>query len=298
MKTIKELREESIRYNEQYGNNSIVLSEELHKELQGTLDSNLPPKHKLTNFTRNVRSLIKRGENTGLENDKPLKGSSRAVFLSKENHPIYIDGQKTSIPTATKIAFPGKLDIYTGHHQLLGEMQNEQEADGYANFHSVLRHDRDDRYTHNPDGILAPMLSHHEDHHHITFGRVEKATAAGIKEATKTPDFPNGITHNQIYDAINHSYNEANGIKNYSSNPEADAKRKKIKAHPFVEELTHFSGDTGMHPGDMVKSNLGIWEHPINKTKHLVVSDYGGSTEVLKHYNNARRKLRESMRGY
>ena len=299
MKTLSQIRENLFSYNEQYGNSSTVLSEELHSELQNSLDSNLAAKNKLTDFTRTARNLIKQGQSTGLENDKPLKGSSRAVFLSKENKPIHIDGEKTSIPTATKIAFAGKLDRYTNHHQLLGEMQNEREADRFANHYSVLRHtEREGHYEHNPNGVLAPVLSKHPEHHYIEFGKIEKPTSALIKEATKTPEFPKGITHEQIYDAVNHSYNEANNIEHYSGKSSLDNGRDKIKDHPFVDTLTNYTLDTGMHPADLRKQNMGIWEHPINKTKHLVVSDYGFGSDVAKHYQKARKNMRIAHGGY
>ena len=96
--------------------NGSLITEELHKELQNILDSDESSDYerakKLTLFTKRTRDLIKNGQDTGLENDKPKKGSSRAVFFPKEERDIVIDGTPSKLKTAIKIAFPGSLDRY------------------------------------------------------------------------------------------------------------------------------------------------------------------------------------------
>lgn len=290
MKTFEQLREE-------LSSISQYITEELHQELQGVLDSgNLPLSHKLNQFTRTVRGLIKRGIDTGLENDKPLKGSSRAVFLSKEPHKLTIDKQEVGMPVVHKIAFPGQLDRYRPGKPLLGELQNQVESDHFIrNNYGMLREGHDGKFTTNSSGVLAPVIHNHEDYHHLTMGKITPLTAADMREATITSEFPKGITHKDFHNAIQHEYNLANGQR--SSSLEV-ASHDKVGTHPLVENFTDFMHMTGNHPADYGKRNMGIWHHPLTGKKYAVASDYGFSSEVQKEYQKARRDSQAHKRNY
>ena len=69
------------------------ITEELHQELKSILNEpetnreqsvySKLHQQKLNKFTKKFRSLVANNEDTGIENDKPKKGSSRAVFFRK-----------------------------------------------------------------------------------------------------------------------------------------------------------------------------------------------------------------------
>lgn len=273
-----------------------ILSEEIHHIIKDILDSSATPVDgKLSMITREARKLIANGQSTGFENDKPLKGSSRAVFFPTDHKPIELDGQRIHVPTAVKIAFPGQLDKYTGHHQLLGEMQNYNESTtdyavirpihGHTNIHVPGNHPK---FETNPDGVTAPILSTHPDHHYLEMGRADKFNAKDLREYTKHPDFKKGLSHQEIKKAMEYHHDMANGQQmSYYQDRDSEL-HEHISDHPHTTNMLNAMHDMGMHPADLTPRNMGIWTHPLTGVRHPVMIDYGFSTEIGKLYHKAR----------
>lgn len=287
-------------YHSMYSQSSI-LCEKIHQEIQDIMDNDdISSSNKLNAVSKKAKQLIKSGSDTGLESDKPKKGSSRAVFFPKEQKEVNVDGIKTKTPTAVKIAFPGQLDKYHGEKSTLGEDQNQLESDHHINRHYGILHEHALGHykssSNESGGVLAPIFSTHPDFHHLEMGRVDPATASGIKEATMHKDFPKGVTHSEIYDAMNHEHAAAHGQSSYSKH--SDDHLEKIKEHPWVQDAISMMHDSGMHPGDLSKRNLGIYTHPTTGKKHLAIIDYGYSNEIAKKYTKARINSRKSSGDY
>lgn len=187
-----------------------------------------------------------------------------------------------------KVAFSGPLDKFTGHHSLLGEEQNRIESDHFINDqYSVLKETHEpNKYEYNPAGILPPHFGHHDEHHWLEMGRVSKLNASDFKEATKTDQFPKGITMKQFTDTVSAHHDLAHGRKPYSLDKE---KFDKLSEHPLVENTVSFMADASIHPGDFSPRNMGIWTHPHTGKKHVVLSDFGSSNEILGLYDKARK---------
>lgn len=302
MKTFEKLREDVTPHDQiEQGLGTFELSEAVHEHIQKIMDSEIDPKQKLNAVTKTARKLIAGGHDTGLEDTKPKKGSSRAVFFPKEHKHIELDGQKVSTPSVVKIAFAGHLDKYNKSGVLLGTHQNKIESDHYINHnYAVIREhphpDHAGKFVSNEHGILPPHFGHHPEHDHLEMGRVEKVTAKGFKDATKTPDFPKGISHKEFHDAVMHNWASAHGKDHYTDTPVHHL--EKLQDHPLVENVNHFVGDTQNHPGDMRPANMGIWHHPVTGKKHVVISDFGYSNEIAKHYTDARREQSRKLRGW
>ena len=281
--------------------NNIVISEKLHKDIQDIMDNvDIPVSRKLSAVSAKAKSLIKSGHETGMESDKPKKGSSRAVFFPKDHKEITCDGMKTKTPTAVKIAFPGQLDKHHGEDTTLGEDQNAKESDHFINHNYGILHHRDGNYhsnDHESGGVLAPVFETHPENHHLEMGRVDKCDAKGIAEATKTKDFPKGLKHDDIQGAMMHGHEMAHGQGRHYT-PEEHDKMDKIKQHPWVEHAIDMMHNSGMHPGDLNKRNMGIYTHPVTGKKHLDIIDYGFSKDIAKIYTKARTNAYKSQRGY
>lgn len=281
------------KYAEAYEDSPLVNEIEgigLHPEINEHLESgNIHSPAVLSAVTKTARRLIKAGHSTGFESDRPKKGSSRAVFFPSEPHKIILDGKPTGAHSVVKIAFPGVLDKYTGDETLLGQHQNSIENDYFAQKHWGVLRRKDDHSGHfetnHETGILPPVFDSHPNDHWLHMGRIRKAKAADWKKLTKTPDFPKGITHEQMYDTLMHHYAQAHGQKWHAAEKhDID----KLSEHPFIHTVNDFVATMGQHPGDYHVDNMGVYEHP-HGSKHLVISDYGFSTEVAKMYHNARK---------
>lgn len=274
-------------------NSNININEELHDHLQKVLDMDTRyPEKKLTSFSTTARRLLKSGEDTGLESDKPKKGSSRAVFFPKDGRHVHIDGKPVHMPTAVKIAFPGELDKYkTAGERLLGEHQNEVEADHFTrNHYGMLREEDEGHYSTNHHGVLAPVVGNHHEHHYLEMGKVSPLTKSKFQQLTKTDSHPNGLKFDDMYHALNKEYSDAHG--NHYSVPKGHTEEKHdhIMQHPFVSNLHDMMLNTGMHPGDLRSANMGVWKHPHTGQEHPVVSDYGFNTDIAKRYQERRRR--------
>jgi hypothetical protein len=261
-----------------------ALNEEIHPDIMNAAGGDYG-RSRLNNVTKVARNLIKQGTDTGLLDDKPKKGSSRAVFFPKDDVEAKVDGVQTKIPHVMKIAFHGKLDSYTKDNQgLLGESQNDHEI-AISHHYSMLRPTGQGEYETNHEGFMPPLLDHHETGSWMTVGKVSKLGSGDFRNLTKTKEFPKGISHADFYDAVNHHWHQSNG-ENYWGG--TDEKNEKNFEHPLVQRALNFSLDTDTNPGDFVKSNMGVWTHPVTGEKHIVTSDAGFSRNVARRYMKAR----------
>lgn len=288
-------------YVNMYGK-SVILTEEVHEQIQSIMDSDkISSANKLSAVSKKAKELIKAGKETGLESDKPKKGSSRAVFFPKEHKEITVDGVKTKSPTAVKIAFAGQLDKHHGEDTTLGEDQNEKESDHQINNNYGILHKHAHKETygsndHESGGVLAPVFSTHPENHHLEMGRVTPADSKSIAEATKHKHFPKGLKHEEIFDAMGHEHASAHGQRFHSKFDEDHLER--VKEHPWCEHAISMMHDSGMHPGDLNKRNMGIYHHPVTGKKHLAIIDYGFSSDIAKKYTKARMNAAKQRRGY
>lgn len=286
----------------------VVISEAFsHPRLRAISDSDMMPRYKNNAIAKETRSMIADGIDPGLENAKPLKGSSRATYLSSEGngYKCKIDGVDCEVPTAMKIAFAGQLDRYNKSGRLLGEHQNEVEAyagkpqAGYGTA-SMLNIDHDGNYHSNPDGCFAPVFDHHEDHHHLTMARIRKIGAGDFRRLTVTDDHPKGISKQEFDDALMSHYKDAMGDEagwHYNKTPEA--RLEKVKEHPLVQKFSDACAMNDIHPADFLGNrNLGVWKHPVTGQEYIVAADYGFSNSVSREYLAARNNMFKARRGY
>jgi hypothetical protein len=241
---------------------------------------------------------LKTGADTGLQDSKPKKGSSRAVYFPTEPANVTIDGTQTTMPHVMKVAFHGALDSHTPdktEHGLLGESQNSHEV-GASHDYATLKKNPDGSFRHNPEGFLPPLLSSSDKHEYISVGRVEPLKTGDFRSLTKNEEFPKGISHQEFFDAVNKHWQESNGQRHYSSISEE--KLEHVSEHPLVNRAIDFSLGTDTHPDDFNKRNLGVWAHPVTGEKHIVASDAGFSRFVAKRYQDARKNQMRKQRGY
>lgn len=264
-----------------------AILEEVHPDIIAAA-SGTWSKGRLANVSRTIRNLLKSGADTGLTDDKPKKGSSRAVFIPKEHADVKIDGHQVKIPHVLKVAFHGTLDSHTTDgYGLLGESQNEHEV-GVSNHFSMLRPIGQGEYETNHEGFLPPLLDHGENHEWMSVGKVSKIGAGDFRNLTKTEDFPKGISHNEFYHSLNHHWYQSNGAS-YWGGSHTKERLDKLGDHPLVDRAFRFCLDTDTRPEDFYKGNMGIWEHPVTGEKHIVTSDAGFSKHVARRYQDARK---------
>jgi hypothetical protein len=279
--------------------NDVILDEAIHHELQSILDSDtIDPRDKLDAISTHVRKLKIENHNTGLVGDIPKKGSSRAVFFPKEGKKINLDGIHAKIGTAIKIAHQGEIEKQIPQEgPMLGQMQNEAEADPLmAHHHGIIRKNQDGSWHTNHDGVIPPLFSAHPDHHHIEVARVSPFNPGKFKEATTTPSFPNGITHQEFHDTVQHVWAKAHGMSGYHYS-DTDHKHMDdvLVHHPFVKNVVNFSADTNTHPADFVEDNVGTWTHPHTGKLHPVLLDYGFRGPIVKAYQDMYSKYQKAQ---
>lgn len=288
------------QYEDVYPESPIIMEVEgvgLHPEIENHLNTSSNPNHVFNSVTKSARNIIKRGETTGLAEDKPKKGSSRAVFFPKNPHKITLDGNEAHVHSVVKIAFPGHLDKYNKSGSLLGQHQNQTESDYFAQSHwGIIRPTQDHKpnsyETNHERGVLAPVFDSHPDDHWLHMGRVRPVKKGEFRELTKTKEFPKGISHQDMFHTLMHHHEECHGRTHYGG---GNRNYDKLSEHPFIHNMNDFVQTMGQHPGDYATRNMGVFEHP-SGSKHLVISDYGFSHTVAKHYNDARKNMIESMR--
>ena len=275
-----------------------MIKEELAKPIKDVIDNpNIPSHDKHASMAKLLKSMLHKGIDTGLADSKPKKGSSRAVYFPSDPDDLTIDDTPTKMHSVLKVAFPGELDKYNDSGLLLGEHQNLHEGSHHIQHdYGVLRHVGDNKFETNHDGILAPVIHSHEDGHYLHMGKVDPISAGEFRELTKNEDFPKGISHQEFYNAVNHEYGDANSMT--PRNPYSEDRMKKLKDHPLVSSAISFSLDTQTHPIDFDKRNMGVWSHPVTGQKHIVISDYGASADVLNEYKKSRLKQMRSKRNY
>jgi hypothetical protein len=288
MKTLEQFLES----NREILSNALV--EEIHPDIISAAGGSYG-RTRLNNVAAKARTLLKQGVETGLVDGKPKKGSSRAVLFAKDAMDVKIDRIHTKVPHVLKIAFHGQLDSHTTDNQgLLGESQNAHEDDA-SHHHSILRRvGHNEFHTNTETGFLLPLLDHHEDHHWISVGKVDPIGAGDFRNLTKTKEFPKGISHKEFYDSVNYHHRQSNG--GVYIGVTSNERNEELFAHPLVERAINFSLDTGTHPGDFNKANLGIWRHPLTGEGHIVASDAGFSEHVARRYMKARENQSAKMR--
>lgn len=266
-----------------------IISEELHREIKNILDSQtIEPRNKLNSITKTARRLLTAGEDTGFEDSKPKKGSSRAVFFPSEPKSIQLDGKQVKIKTAVKIAFPGMLDRFTGDNMLLGEHQNQVESDpDVSGTYGIITEKTPGVFETNENGVLVPTFGAHPEYHHVEVGRIEKYNSDDLRKYTKNKDFKRGLSHNEIYHALNHLHQESHGKSWYLGNMSRDH-IEDVLNHEHVRNLAAMMFDSGMHPADLRPGNMGIFTHPTTKVRHPVIADYGFTNHIANLYHKAR----------
>lgn len=267
------------------------IAEELHPELSAVVKSDI--RNKQAKIAQTIRSLVEKGENTGVEGKMP-KGSSRAYIphITPEN--VNIDGKDAQMKIGTKVAI--RTDIERHHEAAnkgmpsLGAMQNEAEnGDYFANDnYRILTHRGGNRFVSNENGIFPPLLAHDQDKHlWSTVGHVRNITDKDWSKLTRTNDFPMGITHKQFHSTLDRFHNRNNGAY-HSTSAENERNLDKVEKHPLVQKFMDFHGTFGHPTFDYQQmKNLGVWKHPVTGEEHIVARDHGFSTEVMHAYSRA-----------
>ena len=275
-----------------------IITEEIHPLIKQTLNAGYNKHHRYNLITKTVRELVKSGVDTGLTDDKPKKGSSRAVMFVKEPLKAKIDGVDAEIPHVLKIAFRGNLDRYSEHENLLGELQNQHEIG--SRDYSVIHQVGDNEYRTNPNGFLPPILDFHEDGHWMSVGKISPVKSPEFKKITKTDDFKKGITPEEFRVGLLHHVSQAHGKKtpSWMLGNISEERATQLIDHPLVQRAVDFCLETDTNPHDFGNRNLGIWEHPVTGEKHIVASDAGFSNDVMKTYQKAfKNKANQRMMG-
>lgn len=271
-----------------------IILESLHPEIEEIVKSPNVASKKLK-ITKKVKEIVERGEKTGIEGNMP-EGSSRAYIPHEEKHQIVLDGNPTSIKTGTKIAIRSKLDRYHDGEQKLGNMQNRAEnGDWYVNneFRIITedKENKDHYHTNTERGIFPPLVEHdgeNDEWSHV--GHVRNTTTREFKKLTKTPDFPNGISHEDFSSAIQRMHLKWKGLY-WKGSPERENHYDNISNHPLVQKFVEYHMLYDFPPGDYGNiKNMGVWEHP-DGSKHIVARDHGFNNEVSEAYLNAKARL-------
>lgn len=273
-----------------------IVLEELHPELRTIAASETGRKQ--DQIARKIKELTTRGEATGIEGNMP-KGSSRAYLKLSDPENVTIDGTPTTMKTGMKIAIRHMLDPHHDakkHEGLyLGAMQMKAEnGDYFINDHyRTLTQNPDGSYRTNEDtGILPPLISHDEQGHQWSHvGHVDDVTPKSFKELTKTPEFPNGVSHDAFMSAIKKDFYMNQGRYYPGDENTENYLTDLIKHHPVVQKFADFHSTTGNHPDDLAQiRNLGVWTHPVTGKQSIVARDTGFTPEVAKAYSDVRAK--------
>ena len=287
-----------------------LITENLHPELQDVIHdtsyasraagirSTTPMQTKLA---KKIRELTNRGEETGIEGNMP-KGSSRAYLKIGERVPVTVDGTPTTMATGMKVAIRSALDKFHKKQEYgdrsLGEMQNASEnADSFVNAgYRVLEHKDNGNYETNHDGIFPPLVDH--DWHTHTWshvGHVSNVSPSQFKSLTKTPEYPQGISHRDFVDTLNRTHHMNNG-RYWENTEEVEAKHNHLSNHPLVRKFTDFHNNMGTSPADYGQiKNMGIWTHPLTGEKHIVARDHGFGKEVEHAYVESRKEIYKNI---
>lgn len=274
---------------------SLIL-EELHPELHSIITSQAPDRRKKqTQLVNKIKDLSSRGERTGIEGNMP-KGSSRAYLKHAEPHEITLDGQKTHMQIGTKVAIRAALDKHHNHAahdgMSLGALQNHAEGGDHwvnNNYRILRKGDNHGEYHKNYDtGIFPPLVDHDHEHHQWSqVGHARDIKPGEFRKLTKTPEHPDGISHEDFTKSLNR-FHERNNGKYWTRDSETHLDH--VDKHPLVQKFQDYHGNTGNPTYDyQQKKNLGVFESP-DGSKHIVARDHGYNIDVSKAYQNAHEK--------
>lgn len=185
-------------------------------------------------------------------------GASRLYFKLNKPETMVIDGKKADVTTGMKLAYLGSMDI---HHIDTGLKQNMTESDPTLEPHQILQKQSDGSFKTNDDGIILPVLSHHENHtwnHVIHVDPISDTNK--LEHHTKTPEYPEGIS---VADLDNIFY--------YRNNKNSLSKED----HPFVKSIKRLVKSHNISTHDFSSDNIGIWTHPHTGKKYPVLLDFG-----------------------
>lgn len=283
-----------------------IVMESLHPELRNVIEQPNSAKNKKTLVINKIKELSARGEPTGVEGNMPV-GSSRAYIKHSDPLHVKIDGQIHPVQFGTKIAITSKLDKYHDKNEhdgmSLGQMQNYHENYDYyvSKRYRVLspsENENNSFITNHEHGIFPPLLNHDSEHHNWSdVGHVDDISKKKFKELTKTPQFPNGIKHEDFVDALKRDHNLSNG-KHWRRTPDEERHLDTICEHPLFHKFVQYHRDTGNNPYDYEQiKNMGVWTHP-NGKQFIVARDHGFTNEVANAYHTARIKERKISQRY
>lgn len=275
-----------------------LVLEELHPELQDIAASSntTGDLDKKTRIAHKIRELSMRGEKTGIEGNMP-EGSSRAYLSHSDDHHLTIDGEHATMRTGTKVAIKSELDqhykkskAYSG--MSLGQMQNKAENGTSAHDkYRTLNKLSDGTYSSNHNGIFPPLLSHdNENHEWSHIGHANDIDENDFRHLTKSSSHPEGLSHNDFYNALERKYDRDRG-KYHPGSSSFEHHMESVSKHPIVKTFMKHQDETGMSPSDLVLENLGRWKHPVTGRNHLVARDAGWNDDVSRAYNRARHQM-------
>jgi hypothetical protein len=268
---------------------STILSEELHPELKQELDKNRKySSDGVASFSKKVKAIQNRGEETGLDGTKH-SGSSRVYYPHAGTHEINLDGKSAHVPVGTKFAKRFALDKHTGIKKSLGSEQNRAEVDAARHYGLFHKHE-DGSFSTNPNGVVAPTIDHHGEHEHITSVKAEKFSTKKFKDTTKSESHPKGLPFKHFTATLLRHHDRSNG-KYYNHYGVSHEDMDKAEDHPLVHKFMAHQDDTGHHPGDIRSANMGHITHPHTGEVHHVLVDAGYDHEVQNLYAKARTKM-------
>lgn len=273
----------------------IILSEQLHPEIRMIVTAKRPNKQNVKPLlVKKIKELTTRGEKTGIEGNMP-SGSSRAYIPIDEPHPIMLDGAPAHIKTGMKVAIRATLDAHHKAHEHdgmnLGELQNKAEAGDYYSqkkYHILTKKEDGSYETNAEHGIFCPRVEEDTDGHswaHV--GHAENITKKKFRELTKTPEHPQGISHDDFVAALERQWDHGHG--NYwKREQEHEDRLDTVLSHPLTQKFLEHQYDYNSPPHDYRQiKNLGIFNHP-DGSQHIVARDHGFSDEVMGAYRNAK----------
>jgi hypothetical protein len=278
-----------------------LILEKLHPELQDIIKSPATNRSKKAMVVAKLMDLKQKGERTGIEGTMP-SGSSRAYLKHDSDHPITLDGKKTTIPTGIKFAIKAKLDAHHASDKYdgmsLGGLQNKAENEDHlinSQYRIIGKQGNGQYKTNHHNGIFPPLIDHDSEHHEWAHtGHCPSVTQKEFKEITKTDTHPNGITHMEFCDAMERGWNQMHG-RYHTKMAHTEAKLDHIDTHPLVQKFTRHMVDFDNPPYDYAQlGNMGKWHHPIDKKWHIVARDHGFNREVMDAYSDARGSMRDN----
>lgn len=152
-----------------------------------------------------------------------------------------------------------------------------------------------DNWHTNPEGVIPPLFGHHPEFHHIETARVSPFREGKFREATKTEQFPEGISHQEFHDTLMHMHILGHGGQGWhGGQTDPHHIENHLVHHPFVKNVQQFASDSGVHPIDFHEDNVGTWTHPHTGKLHPVLLDYGYRNDIARDYTEMHRKYKKA----